>query len=66
MAKLNLTRFFTNKKDDEFGLDQSVTGRTRFLLSDGTFNVKKISSNRWNQFNIYHWITSISWPEYFL
>jgi inward rectifier potassium channel len=66
MAKLNLSRFFTNKKDDEFGLDQSVTGKTRFLLSDGTFNVRKISRNRWNQFNIYHWITSISWPRYFL
>jgi inward rectifier potassium channel len=65
MSKLNLSRFFTNKKDDEFGLDQSVTGKTRFLLSDGTFNVKKISRNRWNQFNVYHWITSISWPEYF-
>lgn len=66
MAKLNISRFFTNKKDDEFGLDQSVTGKSRFLLSDGTFNVKKVSKHRWNQFNIYHWITSISWPEYFL
>ncbi len=65
MAKLNLTRFFATKKDDEFGLDQSVTGNTRFLLSDGTFNVKKISSKRWNQFNVYHWLTSIRWPTYF-
>ncbi len=65
MRKLNIPRFFASKKGDEFGLDQSVTGNTRFVLSDGTFNVKKISSRLWNQFNVYHWLTTIRWPEYF-
>lgn len=66
MAKLNPLRFFSSRKDSEFGLDQSVTGQTKFVLSDGTFNVKKISTHWWHHFNVYHWITNISWPVYFL
>lgn len=64
MAKLNPLRFFSSKKDASFGLDQSVTGNTRFVLSDGTFNVKKSGRHWWDTFNIYHWVTSVSWPVY--
>lgn len=66
MAKLSRLRFFNSKRDSEIGLDQSVTGQTRFVLSNGRFNVKRISSKPWEHFNVYHWITSISWIQYFI
>src|SRR5579863_5867967 len=62
----------TTKKDDiglsqDLGLGERVAqeNRTRFLNSDGTFNVRRKGVFDHGSWSPYHAILNMSWPQFF-
>jgi inward rectifier potassium channel len=57
-----------NKKGEEdlgFG-NKNYNESVRFLNQDGTVNIKRKVSDKHMGFDIYHWLLSISWTQFFI
>jgi inward rectifier potassium channel len=57
-----------NKKGEEdlgFG-NKNYNESVRFLNQDGTVNIKRKVSDKHLGFDIYHWLLSISWTQFFI
>jgi len=56
-----------NKKNQDLGLDRSgQKNRQRTVNPDGSFNMEKIGGKVLGNRNVYHWIITTSWRNYFL
>lgn len=56
-----------NKNNQDLGLDRSgQKNRQRTINDDGSFNMEKIGGRILGNRNIYHWIITTSWKNYFL
>jgi len=47
-----------------FGSVVARESRRRFLNRDGTFNVKRQGLGFWESLSLYHWMLTISWPQF--
>ena len=64
MTKEGLNNKKTGEEDLGFG-NKNYNESVRFLNQDGSVNIKRKVSDKHIGFDIYHWLLSISWAQFF-